>query len=315
MMVQKKNAYRHFVWIALAYVVIWSALYALSFIYPIDVYSNRAFDPGFILLSAMAALALSYLQWVAVWLVFGPRPYLLRLVLALIASVIGLGVFWGVIILSTIEWGGGGCYAPPNPDLFEGFKFSFSIFPLCFLVVQLPSGLVRWALGWQMNPNEMPAGKHALSIFDLMIVTSLIASAVASLSWTDNPESERLGLVIPWMVMLFLFVLPITYFTMTPWRPTGRLSGRKMMAFIIYVCLIPVGLVVFSEWFNLGQGMVPLACFMLVFLLSQWLGLWMSRRAGWRLWTRWSKRVHRLGNVRQEDGRTKEDPVVVEPFQ
>ena len=126
----KKNQYRHFAWIALAYMVIWLALYALSFVFPLDVYGSRygsrATETGLCLLAAMAALVLSYLQWVAVWLVFGPGPYLLRIVLSLIASVVGLGVFWGAIVFSTIEWGGGEYYSPSNPNLFEEFSFSLS---------------------------------------------------------------------------------------------------------------------------------------------------------------------------------------------
>ena len=314
----KKNQYRHFAWIALAYMVIWLALYAFSFVYPVNVYANRAIEPGFILMGAMAALVLSYLQWIAVWLVFGPRPYLLRIVLSLIASVVGLGVFWGAIIVSTIEWGGGEYYSPPNPDFFEMFSFSFSVIPFCLLLVQLPSGLVRWALGWQINRDGMPAEKRSLSISDLLIVTSLIAAAVASLSWTGITEVELIGWVILWSVMLLLFVLPIVYLTMMPRSEKGRTSITKNL--LISICgLLSIGGVLFLGYLmphvSVSGVFPPALCFLSVFVVSLLASFCLSRRVGYRLWTDSSKRACFLDNVNQDEAENVESVVAVDPFQ
>lgn len=316
MMQKQPKRYRHLVWVVLTFQVVWSSVYAVSCFYPLDFYANRSIALGMVLLVTLAGLVMSYLQLIGIWLVFGPGRYLHRILFTVLACLAGMGVMWVAMHLSNLDDYNNSALTPAVNGLFKDVVL---LFPFFFLLLQLPSALVRFIFGWQIKWGDTPPQKRPLAISDLLVITTLIAAAVASGSWINFDDLESINSVMAigifWLPVLILFVLPTVYFTMTPWSGTLGIPEWKGTVLVLYICLVLLSLLILSVVF-MGAGdsnYVP--CLVFTFVLSLWLSLWVSRRTGFRLWTGWSKRAFRLANGETDGGQAAEPVAVVDPLE
>ena len=217
MMQKQPKRYRHLVWVVLTFQVVWSSVYAVSCFYPLDFYANRSIALGMVLLVTLVGLVMSYLQLIGIWLVFGPGRYLHRILFTVLACLAGMGVMWVAMHLSKIVVPNGSTLNDYNnsaliPAVNGLFKDVVLLFPFFFLLLQLPSALVRFIFGWQINWGDTPPQKRPLAISDLLVITTLIAAAVASGSWINFDDLESINSVMAigifWLPVLILFVLP-----------------------------------------------------------------------------------------------------------
>ncbi len=313
MILSQSNRYRHLAWLVLAFLVTWSGLFWISCFYPLDVYAGGSIYIGVVLSVTQTGLVMSFLQLIGMWLVFGPGRYLVRILFSVLSSLIGLGVMWIATHLSNLDDYNNSALFPAVNGLFMNLIL---LFPFYFLLLQLPSALVRFIFGWQINWGDTPPPKRPLAISDLLTITTLIAAAVASLSWInfDAPDSfygsSAFAVGLFWVSVLLLFVLPIVYFTMTPWSGTAGIPGWKGTGLAVYVGLVLLGLFIFVAFFIGWWESIYVASLVFTFVFSLWLSLWISRRTGFRLWTRWSRRAfEREHEAENSDAQEKVSPV------
>lgn len=318
------HRYRHLAWLVLAFLVAWSSVYAISCFYPLDFYANRSIALGLFLLVTMQGLVMSFLQLIGIWLVFGPGRYLVRILFSVLSCLVGLSVMWIAMHLSKIVVPNGSTLNDYNnsaliPAVNGLFMDVVLLFPFFFLLLQLPSALVRFMFGWQINWGDTPPQKRPLAISDLLVITTLIAAAAASRSWINFDDLESINSVMAigifWLPVLILFVLPIVYFTMTPWSGTLGIPGWKGTGLAVYVGLVLLSLFIFVLVFIGGGESSYVVSLLFTFVLSLWLSLWVSRRTGFRLWTGWSKRAFRLANGETDGGQAAEPVAVVDPLE
>ena len=121
--------YRHLVGLLVAFLVVWCGLYALSMVFPIDLYSGDSVAPGIVLVIGMCGVVMGFLQWVGVWLVFGPGRYFFRVLLSTLACLLGLAVMLAALLLESGSdsnaWG----------SIMEWLPSVLLLFPFFFLVV------------------------------------------------------------------------------------------------------------------------------------------------------------------------------------
>ncbi len=311
MMLSQSNRYRHLAWIVLVFLVVWSAVYTGSCFYPLDIYANQSIYLGPVLFVTMIGLVMSFLQLVGLWLVFGPGTYLVRILFTVLACLAGMGVMWIAMHLSNLGAYNNSAFSPAVNGLFKDVVLWF---PFFFLLLQLPSALVRFMFRWQINWGDTPPPKRPLAISDLLTITTLIAAATASRSWINFDDLESINSVMAtgifWLPVLILFVLPIVYFTMTPWSGTWGIPGWKGTGLAVYVGLVLLSLFIFAAGFIGWSQSIYVASLVFPFVFSLWLSLWISRRTGFRLWTRWSRRAFEWEHeAENSDAQEKVSPV------
>ena len=294
------HRYRHLAWLVVAFVVVWASLFGLSTVYPLDVYAGESFHVGAFLLVNMIGLGMGFLQWVCLWLVFGPGRYPYRILGSVLACLAGMG---GVLVPMIAD-----SWNDPNGHRFlmELVTAVLLLFPFFFLLLQLPSAIVRFLLGWRIQWGDRPAAGRPLAISDLLTITALVAGAAASRSWVNFDMRDginldaAIGIGVFWLPAWILFALPILYFTLTPWSGKAAKPGWKGTGLAMYVALLTLGGFIFTM--TAGNGESFYIIFLgLVLAMSLLIPLGFSRRAGFRLWTRWSKRAFERAQPADQD--------------
>ncbi|MCH2183151.1 MAG: hypothetical protein MK108_14220 [Mariniblastus sp.] len=310
------HRYRHLIWLVVAFLVTWSGLFALSSAYPLDVYGGEPIAMAVVLLVSMLGLTMGFLQLACLWLVFGPGSYPYRILWSVLACLAGMG---GMLVTMILEG-----WNDPNGHRFlvELVMGVLLLFPFFFLVLQLPNAMVRFLFGWRLEWGDAPPPERRLAISDLLTITALIAAAAASRSWVkfdvrDGVNLEAvMGVGLFWVPAWILFTLPMLYFLLTPWTKKSDLPGWKGVGLAMYVALLLVSGFILGTWMG-GVEVVYILCLVLVLVLSLLISLDVSRRSGFRLWTRGSRRAyeraHGTGRQEAEPPVSPVDPLELDP--
>lgn len=289
--------YRHLIGLLVAFLVAWCVLYVLSMVFPVDLYSGGSVAPGIVLLIAMCGLVMGFLQWVGLWLVFGPGRYFIRVLVSTLACLLGLAVMLAALLLES------GSDSNAWDFIMEWLPSVLLLFPFFFLVLQLPSAVLRFFSGWRIEWGNTPKPERPLAISDLLTLTTVIAIGAASRSWIDLEQMPKdnlevlIAFGILWLPGLLLFAYPILYFTCTPWRggwPEHSVRpGWKGVGLAIYVSSMLLGILAFTNLFVGGrwEELTYVSCLVFTLAFSLCFSLGWSRRFGFRLWTRWSRRA------------------------
>jgi len=173
------------------------------------------------------------------------------------------------------------------------FRRVFGVLPLVFLVAQSPLWIMRAAFGWriirtEMEPFELSGRNRQFGIRELLIVTAVVAIALAVARWAlpgDGVRTQWTGLIWPLVVTFFwsLFIAPPCVWFM--FRTTDLLAVGVMVSLhASFVILSASGIAMMASggpWG--GELLLPIGCFHAGVFAVLWGSLAVLRRLGFSL--------------------------------